>query len=173
MLRQPEAPSALEIAGRALRQRLDAEAVAVARRILWLELLPRLPAKSDPRQLAEVLEKNILSGNTLTGEVWPGGTRPFDVVLGNPPYRRELGAKPLLDAIADSDLGRRHARRGMDLWYYFLHRGLELPPRAAGSDSSSGALLVGRHADWLIAVLRETVHVEEIFQLDRLQVFPA
>jgi adenine-specific DNA-methyltransferase len=173
LLRQPEAPSALEIAGALYGSDLDAEAVAVARRILWLELLPRLPAKSDPRQLAEVLEKNILSGNTLTGEVWPGGTRPFDVVLGNPPYRRELGAKPLLDAIADSDLGRRHRAPRMDLWYYFLHRGLELLAPGGRLGFIVGAYWsAGTGADRLIAVLRETVHVEEIFQLDRLQVFP-
>jgi adenine-specific DNA-methyltransferase len=173
LLREPEAPSALEIAAALHGSDLDTEAVAVARRILWLTLLPRLPARSDPCQLAEVLERNILSGNTLTGEVWPDGTRPFDVVLGNPPYRRELGAKPLLDAIADSDLGRRHRAPRMDLWYYFLHRGLELLAPGGRLGFIVGAYWsAGTGADRLIAVLRETVHVEEIFQLDRLQVFP-
>ena len=61
----------------------------------------------------------------------------------------------------------------MDLWYYFLHRGLELLAPGGRLGFIVGAYWsAGTGADRLIAVLRETVHVEEIFQLDRLQVFP-
>ena len=50
----------------------------------------------------------------------------FDLVIGNPPYRRELNAKADFDRIAASPLGRRWRRARMDLWHYFLHRGLDL-----------------------------------------------
>ena len=50
----------------------------------------------------------------------------FDVVIGNPPYRRELNAKDDFDRIAQSDLGQRWRTARMDLWHYFLHRGLDL-----------------------------------------------
>lgn len=97
----------------------------------------------------------------------------FDIVLGNPPYRRELGAKDLLDRIAETDFGRRYRAPRMDLWYYFLHRGIELLAPGGRLGFVVGAYWsAGAGAARLIASLRETVHVEEIFQLDRLQVFP-
>lgn len=50
----------------------------------------------------------------------------FDLVIGNPPYRRELNAKSDFDRIAASALGQRWRTARMDLWHYFLHRGLDL-----------------------------------------------
>jgi adenine-specific DNA-methyltransferase len=50
----------------------------------------------------------------------------FDLVIGNPPYRRELNAKDDFDRIAASPLGQRWRRARMDFWHYFLHRGLDL-----------------------------------------------
>lgn len=97
----------------------------------------------------------------------------FDVVLGNPPYRRELGTKSLLDEIAETDLGRRYRAPRMDLWYYFLHRGIELLAPNGRLGFIVGAYwTAGAGAARLIAALRDEVHVDEIFQLDRLQVFP-
>jgi SAM-dependent methyltransferase len=96
----------------------------------------------------------------------------FDIILGNPPYRRELGTKELLDEIALTEFGRRYRAPRMDLWYYFLHRGIEL----LAPDGRLGFIVgaywaAGTGANRLIAMLRETVHIGEIFQLDRLQVF--
>lgn len=173
LLRQPKTPAALRVAEAIHGIDLDAEAAAIARRILWLKLLPHLPRKAAPRQLAAILERNILCGNALTGPLWSDGPEAFEVVLGNPPYRRELGAKQLFDAIADSDFGRRYRAPRMDLWYYFLHRGLELLAPGGKLGFIVGAYwAAGAGADRLIATLRETAHVEEIFQLDRLRVFP-
>jgi len=50
----------------------------------------------------------------------------FDCIIGNPPYRRELNSKPLFDYLAASGLGETWRQARMDLWYYFLHRGLDL-----------------------------------------------
>jgi methylase of polypeptide subunit release factors len=50
----------------------------------------------------------------------------FDIVVGNPPYLRERSAKALFDRLAASDLGRRWREARMDLWYYFVHRSLDL-----------------------------------------------
>lgn len=50
----------------------------------------------------------------------------FDLVIGNPPYRRELNAKANFDRIAKSPLGQRWRAARMDLWHYFVHRSLDL-----------------------------------------------
>ena len=63
---------------------------------------------------------------------WPeafpqvAGEGGFDLVIGNPPYRRERDSKREFDLIAASPLGQRWRTARMDLWYYFLHRGLDL-----------------------------------------------
>ena len=99
-----------------------------------------------------VLATNFLYGDALLGPDWAdsetefAGQSPwdsraihwsaafphvaadggFDLVIGNPPYRRELNAKIDFDRIAASPLGQRWRRARMDLWHYFLHRGLDL-----------------------------------------------
>src|SRR5690606_26555447 len=66
-----------------------------------------------------------------SGIDWPAvfpdaaGAGGFDLILGNPPYRRELNARSLFDRVAASPLGRWREPR-MDYWYFFLHRGLDL-----------------------------------------------
>lgn len=63
---------------------------------------------------------------------WPGqfsivaAAGGFDLVIGNPPYRRERDSKSDFERIAASAIGRRWREPRMDLWHYFLHRGLDL-----------------------------------------------
>lgn len=166
---------------------LDEEAVRVARRMLSLTLASRATDPSDFLTITAAFEKNVVCGNSLTDTPWrttpppasmsplspANGLAPFDVILGNPPYRRELGTKGLLDEIAETDFGRRYRAPRMDLWYYFLHRGIELLAPGGRLGFIVGAYWAsGTGANRLIQTLRDTVHVEEIFQLDRLQVFP-
>jgi adenine-specific DNA-methyltransferase len=97
----------------------------------------------------------------------------FDAIVGNPPYRRELGSKGLLDEIAATRFGREHQSPRMDLWYYFLHRGLELlRPNGVLSFIVSAYWIAGSGAEKLIGALRRHAHVEEVFLLGRLKVFP-
>ena len=181
---------------------LDEEAVDVARRMLTLAITPQLSGSTAISTITETLQHNIVCGNAITddsppfdtargkvkegpeGPAYPppvssslrppaSGLGSFDTILGNPPYRRELGSKELLDRIAETDFGRRYRAPRMDLWYYFLHRGIELLAPSGRLGFIVGAYwAAGTGANRLISTLRETVHVEEIFQLDRLQVFP-
>ncbi|MFO1019598.1 MAG: Eco57I restriction-modification methylase domain-containing protein [Planctomycetales bacterium] len=50
----------------------------------------------------------------------------FDLIIGNPPYRREKDAKEQFEEIAGTPLGKKWRQARMDLWYYFLHRSLDL-----------------------------------------------
>jgi adenine-specific DNA-methyltransferase len=50
----------------------------------------------------------------------------FDIVIANPPYRKERDAKHLMEAIKSGPLWGEWSEGKMDLWYFFLHRALEL-----------------------------------------------
>jgi adenine-specific DNA-methyltransferase len=143
------------------------------------------------------LNKNIVCGNGLIGtDVLDGRLFPadeerklnpmnfddtfpeimknggFDAVVGNPPYRRELDYKHLMDQIALGEFGRKHRSPRMDLWYYFVHRGLEiLKQRGLLSFIVNAYWTSGTGAAKLIAALRDSAHLDEIFFLGKLKVF--
>src|SRR5208283_4151806 len=96
----------------------------------------------------------------------------FDLVVGNPPYRRELDFKYLMDDIARTEFGLRYRSPRMDLWYYFVHRGLELlKPSGMLSFIVNAYWTAGTGAQKLIASLRDTAHIDEILSLGKLNVF--
>ncbi len=49
----------------------------------------------------------------------------FDVVIGNPPYLKELDNKELFQEIRKSDFGKYYQGK-MDFWYFFLHRAIDV-----------------------------------------------
>ena len=130
---------------------VDADPVAIdslrERVAAWIGHNP-----ANDEEMQRVLATNFLCGDALLGPDWTdskaesSGPSPqnsaailwpvsfphiaadggFDLVIGNPPYRRELNAKDDFDRIAASPLGLRWRRARMDLWHYFLHRGLDL-----------------------------------------------
>jgi len=96
----------------------------------------------------------------------------FDVVIGNPPYRRELDYKELMDEISDTSFGLRYRTARMDLWYYFVHRGVELLKKGGTLSYIVNAYwMAGTGAEKLIASLQEEAHIDEIFYLGKLRVF--
>lgn len=150
---------------------VDAEAVLVARRALWLEAMPG-PSPSGRRRLLDALARQIVCADALCGTALAPLEGKADAVLGNPPYCRERGAKELLDRVAATALGRRWRTARMDLWYYFVHRGLELlRPGGVLSFIVPSYWTAGRGAEKLIGQLRGAA-VEELFLLDDVPVFP-
>jgi len=103
-------------------------------------------------------------------EIMNGGG--FDVVIGNPPYRRERDFKFLMDEIANTKFGKKFRAPRMDLWYYFVHRGLQLL-------KINGRLSFITNSYWtnstgaikLIGDIKENAYLEEIFFFDKLKVF--
>ena len=49
----------------------------------------------------------------------------FDVVIGNPPYRKERDSKQLLADLRASSYGEKYYQGKMDFWCFFLHRGID------------------------------------------------
>ena len=98
--------------------------------------------------------------------------RGFDVVIGNPPYRRELDYKHLMDEVASTKFGKEYRAPRMDLWYYFVHRSLELLRRNGTlSFITNSYWTSGTGAEKLIRALHEETTVQEIFSLRKLKVF--
>lgn len=96
----------------------------------------------------------------------------FDVVIGNPPYRRELDYGELLAVIAKTPFGKMYKSPRMDLWYYFVHRGLELlKSNGKLSFIVNSFWISGAGAEKLISTLMRDAQVEEIFSLGNLKVF--
>ena len=50
----------------------------------------------------------------------------FGVVLANPPYVGQKGNKEVFQEIARTDFGKKFHQRRMDLFYFFIHRALDL-----------------------------------------------
>jgi adenine-specific DNA-methyltransferase len=137
------------------------------------------PPERIAAQTLARLADNIRCGDALigpdavpriTGASADGG---FDAVLGNPPYRRERGSKVLLESLAHTDFGRKYRSARMDLWYYFFHRGMELlRPGGVLSFIVSAYWTSGAGAEKLMTALRDDAHLDEVFLLDDLPVFP-
>jgi len=97
----------------------------------------------------------------------------FDAVIGNPPYRRELNFKHLMDEIAETAFGAKYRTPRMDLWYYFVHRALDtlLKKKAVLGFIVNAYWVAGTGAEKLIRQLKTSANINEIFYLGSLKVF--
>ena len=53
----------------------------------------------------------------------------FDIVIGNPPYIKELGNEDIFSPITKTTFGKKYHAGKMDYWYYFLHKAIEITYR--------------------------------------------
>lgn len=167
---------------------LDAEALARLRQ----KFRDDLASGVDQIELEVTLKANFRCGNALTGGIGTGVSeveRPvavdwneafpevlaaggFDVVLANPPYRRERGAKEDLSELeALLWPGRWRAAR-MDLWHYFWHRSLDLlQPGGLLTFIVNSYWTTSRAGGPLIQRMREEATPLEFVLLDTAPVF--
>lgn len=169
LLARPQKPDVVAVAGQLYGVDIDWQAVLVTRRALWLELAL---CDADRRvAVAQILADRIRCGDVLMTSVFDKAD--FDIVIGNPPYRRELGARTLMEHLAASPLGQKYRAPRMDLWYYFVHRSLELLRPGGRMSLVVGAYwTAGRGAEKLIRGLQQSSYIEEIASLDRDGLFP-
>lgn len=161
----------------------DAWAISISETLLKLRLLELHSQPMSTTKLEAFLAPltNLACENVLTlGDAQATDSssahflcnQSFDVVFGNPPYRRERNSKGQMDEIAATDFGREYRTARMDLWYYFVHRAAELL-RADGllSFIVNSYWTAGKGAEKLIRAFQRELHLEEIFDLDSLPVF--
>ncbi len=97
----------------------------------------------------------------------------FDLVIGNPPYRRELASMSALERLRKSPLGERWHQPRLDLWAYFLHRGLEvLKPGGRLAFILPSYWTASKAAGQLIDRLQAETTLREIILLGKTPVFP-
>lgn len=119
------------------------------------------------------------AGDSCTGVNW-GKTFPeahehggFDLIIANPPYRREKDAREQFTTIAETPLGQKWRRSRMDLWHYFLHRSLDLlHPRGLLCFVVNSYWTHSSGASKLIARLREETDLVRIVDFDQWPLFP-
>ena len=136
-------------------------------------LLSTVSGRTRERTLFDTTESsstNLFDWNAQFPQIMNAGG--FDAVIGNPPYRRELDHKGLMDQIAHTPFGRKYHAPRMDLWYYFVHRGLELlKPSGLLSFIVSAYWTSGAGARKLIRTLKDEARIDEMFLLEKLNVF--
>lgn len=88
----------------------------------------------SPRFLSDLPSLNTACISTVDGDgvlkiPWVKEileARGFDLVIGNPPYLGEKGNRQLFLKLRESTFGQQHYEGRMDLFYYFIHRGIDL-----------------------------------------------
>ncbi len=126
---------------------LDEEAVELAKLNLLLKIVGR-------RKKLPNIDRNIQNGNSLIsgnekelkeyfGKNWrdkkpfnwqekfpfchsrESGNPGFDIVIGNPPYLKEMDNKDIFEPIKNTEY-KKYYQGKMDFWYFFLHRAIDV-----------------------------------------------
>jgi len=175
---------------------IDNEACETTRLTLGIILtssLQTLQFSSHSRAILPDLSQNIICGNTLIVEsefsediekfdnelilnLNPLPTHvtsfKYDVIIGNPPYRREKDYKALHDEARLTRWGLKHYVMRMDLWYYFVHRAIELLSEKGYISFIVNSYFIGSNSSKkLIEDLNSNGVIDEIFDLTSLKVF--
>ena len=96
----------------------------------------------------------------------------FDVIISNPPYRKERESKELFDKVAVTSWGAAYREGKMDYWFFFMHRSIDLIRRGGTIayitsrywiESAGAQKLIGRLAAELTPLV--------IVDIGKLQVF--
>lgn len=50
----------------------------------------------------------------------------FDIVIGNPPYLKEIDYKEIFATVLSTEFGKKYGEGKMNFWYFFFHKGMNL-----------------------------------------------
>jgi type I restriction-modification system DNA methylase subunit len=96
----------------------------------------------------------------------------FDVLLANPPYVGQKGNKEIFQEIARTDFGKRFHQRRMDLFYYFIHRALDLGhSQTQIAFITTNYFITATYADKLRKDLFERATFRSLINFNELRIF--
>ena len=98
--------------------------------------------------------------------------RGFDVLLANPPYVGQKGNKEIFQEIARTDFGKRFHQRRMDLFYFFMHRALDLGHNQTQiAFITTNYFITATYADKLRKDLFERATFRSLINFNELRIF--
>ena len=77
-----------------------------------------------PSEISPSANDKFFLWHTWFADVFEKGG--FDIVIGNPPYIKELGNEQIFAPVIGSSWGKKYHAGKMDYWYYFLHKAIEI-----------------------------------------------
>jgi type I restriction-modification system DNA methylase subunit len=96
----------------------------------------------------------------------------FDVLLANPPYIGQKGNKETFQEIARTDFGKRFHQRRMDLFYFFIHRALDLGHRQTQiAFITTNYFITATYADKLRKDLFDRAAFRSLINFNELRIF--
>ena len=102
----------------------------------------------------------------------PNDCNGFDIVIGNPPYIKELGNEKVFAPINDTPFGKKYHAGKMDYWFFFMHKALEiLKKNGIISFITSRYWINSSGAKKLIKNIKETSEFINIVDIGDLKVF--
>ena len=115
--------------------------------------------------------KEIFDFEIYFSEVFHG-RNGFDVLLANPPYIGQKGNKEMFQQIARTGFGKKFHQRRMDLFYFFIHRALDL---AHGQTQvtfiTTNYFVTATYADKLRRDLYERATFRDLINFNELKIF--
>lgn len=96
----------------------------------------------------------------------------FDVIIANPPYLKERDNKKVFETIQATEWGRKWHQGKMDLWFFFLHRAVDMT-RTGGVISfiTSRYWLNSTGAQKLIRRVKDELLFINLVDIGKLKVF--
>jgi len=96
----------------------------------------------------------------------------FDVLLANPPYIGQKGNKEIFQEIARTDFGKKFHQRRMDLFYFFIHRALDLShTQTQLAFITTNYFVTATYADKLRRDLFERATFRSLINFNELRIF--
>ncbi len=96
----------------------------------------------------------------------------FDVLLANPPYVGQKGNKEIFQEIARTDFGKRFHQRRMDLFYFFMHRALDLGhPQTQIAFITTNYFVTATYADKLRKDLFKRATIRTLINFNEFRIF--
>lgn len=77
--------------------------------------------------------ENVLNSNSRPFILWQlyfpavfKNNKGFDIVIGNPPYLKEIDYKDIFAPVLNTQFGKKYGEGKMNFWYFFYHKGMDL-----------------------------------------------